>query len=32
VLAGLHLLVGVLVVLGLRRTHPAGPRDTVRVA
>jgi hypothetical protein len=32
VLASLHLLVGAVVVLGLRRTHPADRRDTVRVA
>ena len=32
VLASLHLLVGAVVVLGLRRTHPAGPHHPVRVA
>jgi hypothetical protein len=32
VLTSLHLLVGAVVVLGLRRPHPTDRRDTVRVA
>jgi hypothetical protein len=32
VLAGLHLLVGSVVVLGLRHTHPADLDDAARVA